>query len=82
MHLDNIKDVEAFLEIVNSCDGDVVLTSVYGDVYNLKSALTQYVAIGALLGEGAGELELRCSDRADEEKFLKFFKEQLENARG
>ena len=44
MKIKNIKNVETFLEVVNGCKGEVTLTSVYGDKYNLKSALTQYVA--------------------------------------
>ena len=49
MRLTKIKEVNDFLEIVNHCKGEVTLTSPYGDKYNLKSLLTQYVAIAALL---------------------------------
>ena len=51
MKIKNIKNVETFLEVVNGCKGEVTLTSVYGDKYNLKSALTQYVAVAALVGD-------------------------------
>ena len=44
----------------------------------MKSLLTQYVAIGALLGEKGDELELFCSSKEDEVKFLKFFNENPE----
>ena len=50
MKIKNLKDVETFLNVVNECKGDVTLTSQYGDKFNLKSALTQYVAIAALVG--------------------------------
>ena len=43
MRLTKIKEVNDFLEIVNHCKGEVTLTSQYGDKYNLKSLLTQYV---------------------------------------
>lgn len=75
MKIKNIKDVNTFLEVVNECNGDVMLTSAYGDKFNLKSALTQYVAVAALVGEHGEELELWCSDREDEAKFLSMFKE-------
>ncbi len=78
MKLTKISQVEDFLAIVNTCKGDVTLTSQYGDKYNMKSLLTQYVAIGALLGEKGDELELFCSSKEDEVKFLKFFNENPE----
>lgn len=78
MKLTKISQVEDFLTIVNTCKGDVTLASQYGDKYNMKSLLTQYVAIGALLGERGDELELFCSSKEDEAKFLKFFNENPE----
>lgn len=78
MKLTKISQVEDFLAIVNTCKGDVTLTSQYGDKYNMKSLLAQYVAIGALLGEKGDELELFCSLKEDEAKFLKFFNENPE----
>lgn len=78
MKLTKISQVEDFLAIVNTCKGDVTLTSQYGDKYNMKSLLTQYVVIGALLGEKGDELELFCSSKEDEAKFLKFFNENPE----
>lgn len=80
MKLTKISQVENFLAVVNSCKGDVILTSKYGDKYNMKSLLTQYIAIEALLGERGDELELFCSLREDEVKFLKFFNENPEVA--
>ena len=76
MKIKNIKNVETFLEVVNGCKGEV--TSVYGDKYNLKSALTQYVAVAALVGDHGEELELWCTDKDDEKKFLKMFNEHPE----
>lgn len=73
MKLTKVSQIDEFLEIVNSCNGNVTLTSQYGDRYNLKSLLSQYVAVGALLGDRGDELELWCSDKADEGKFLDFF---------
>lgn len=78
MKIKNIKDVETFLNIVDHCNGEVTLTSIYGDKFNMKSKLTQYVAISALLGEHGDELELWCSEKTDEEKFLKMFSDHPE----
>lgn len=73
MKFNSQDEVKEFLSIVDSCTGDVVLSSKYGDRYNLKSTLTQYVAIGALLGNRGDELELFCSNKEDEAKFFEFF---------
>ena len=35
MKIKNVKDVNVFLGVVNECTGDVILTSEYGDKYNL-----------------------------------------------
>lgn len=78
MKIKNIKDVEAFLATVDKCNGDIILTSVYGDKLNLKSRLTQYIAIAKLLGEYGEELELWCSDKNDKSKFFEMFAEYPE----
>lgn len=66
MKLKNIDQVHEFLKIVNECQGDVYLTSQYGDKYNLKSKLSQYIAVAALLGEHGDELEIWCENKDDE----------------
>lgn len=78
MKLTKISQVEDFLAAVNAAESNVWLTSIYGDKYNLKSLLTQYVAIGALLSDKGDELELFCDSKADEALFLKFFYEHPE----
>lgn len=75
MKIKNIKDIETFLSVVNQCQGEVTLTSIYGDKFNLKSTLTQYVAVAALLGEHGEDLELWCTNKDDERRFLQMFKE-------
>lgn len=73
MKLTKISQVEDFLQAVNKAKDNVWLTSIYGDKYNLKSLLSQYIAIGALLGDKGDELELFCDDKEDEALFLNFF---------
>ena len=53
----------------------MTLRSLDGDIFNLKSKLSQYIAIAALLGQHGDELELFCSDRQDEGKFMQFLME-------
>ena len=72
MKLRNVEQLQEFLAIVDNCKGDVYLTSQYGDKYNLKSKLTQYIAVAALLGEHGDELELWCDDKEDESAMLEY----------
>ena len=73
MRLQNISQLQEFLNAVNACKGQVWLESVDGDKINLNSQLSQYIAMGALLSERGESLELYCSDREDEALFLQFF---------
>ena len=78
MKFKNINQLDDFLAAVNKCTGNVYLNSTEGDVFNLKSRLSQYVAIGALLGDEGDYLELFCTNREDEAHFFKFFDEHPE----
>lgn len=73
MRISNIKQLDEFLAKINSCTGDVWLESRDGDRINLKSRLSQFVAIGALLTVEGDNLELYCSNTEDEMRFLEFF---------
>lgn len=75
MKLHNMDEVTGFLETVNKCTGQVYLETGFGDRFNLKSPLSQYVAVGELLKEHGDSLELFCENRADEGNFFKFFQE-------
>ena len=78
MKLTNITEIDNFIKTINECDGDVWLESVHGDKINLKSRLSQYVAINALISCEAENLELFCSKHEDESRFFKFFNENPE----
>ena len=78
MKLVNIKEVEQFRKVVRECEGDVYLKSTEGDVFNLKSAMSEYIALGRLLSEQGDSLELFTTCREDEAKMLEFVTE-LEN---
>lgn len=59
MKLTKIEQVNEFLSIVDSCKGDVTLRSLDGDIFNLKSKLSQYIAI-AHCSDSMG-MSLNCS---------------------
>jgi hypothetical protein len=75
MRLRNIAEIEAFREAINAAKNDVWLESPSGDKYNLKSELSQYLALGTLLSEKGEMLDLYCARREDEHLFLKFFEQ-------
>lgn len=76
MKLWNVKNIDKFFEIVNSCEGKVELCTSWGDRLNLKSKLTQYVALAKVFSDGEiSEMELVLSDKNDTEKFVKFMME-------
>ena len=78
MKLKNIEDVNAFTKVIDECVGDVWLESIYGDKYQLKSKLSQYVAIGALLKDQGETLELFAATQEDRMRLVAFIS-TLEN---
>lgn len=72
MKIKNLKDVEAFKAAIAQCGGDVWLESKYGDKYNLKSALSQYIAMADLLRDQDGELELFANRPEDQAILMQF----------
>ena len=71
MKLMNIKDVDAFFELINSCVGKVELVSNEGDRINLKSTLSQFVAKEVFSGVIA-ELEIVAHNPEDAIRIMKF----------
>ena len=63
------------LEAVNECEHGIYLKSVEGDVFNLKSSMSQYVAIGRLIEESGDNLELFAQTREDEMLLLNMLNE-------
>ena len=58
MRLRSEADVQEFLDAVNQCGGEVYLKSPEGDIFNLKSSMSRYIAIGRLIEEQGDSLEL------------------------
>lgn len=72
MKLQNIHEVEDFRKVIHECKNNVYLKSQEGDVFNLKSAMSEYIALGRLLSEQGDSLELFADSREDEALLLKF----------
>ena len=75
MRLTNLKEIKEFRKAIEKCEGSVWLEDAEGSKLNLRSMMSQYIALGALLEDRGESLELFCSLPADEQHFLKFFKE-------
>ena len=78
MKLNNVTDVQKFVAAVNACKNDVYLRSLEGDQFNLKSSLSQYIAIGRLLEESGDSLELFAQTREDEALLMQMLSELSE----
>lgn len=72
MKIKSMKDIEAFKTAINKCEGEVWLESVYGDKYNLKSALSQYIAMADLLRDKKENLELFARLPQDQAILMEF----------
>lgn len=75
MRLTNSKEIMEFRFAIGKCKGDVWLEDVEGNKFNLKSVISQYIALGELLQDKGETLELFCSNPEDEQHFMKFFKD-------
>ncbi len=73
MKVSNIKDVDKFFEVVDSCAGRVELVTGEGDRLNLKSKLSQYVSLANIFSNGEiPELEIVAYEKEDIEKLMNF----------
>ena len=77
MKIYNIKDVDGFFKVIDSCKGRVELITSEGDRLNLKSKLCQYVSLTGILNSAVEipELELVAYEHEDTEKLIKFLME-------
>ena len=67
MKVQNIKDVNKFFEVIDSCKGKVELVTGEGDRLNLKSKLCQYVSLANIFSNGEIPYE-----KEDIDKLLSF----------
>ena len=55
MKVFNITDIDAFFKVIDACQGRVELVTGEGDRLNLKSKLSQYVALAKVFSDGVIE---------------------------
>ena len=70
MRLRSEADVQEFLKVVESCESGVYLQSPEGDIFNLKSSLSRYIAVGQLIEEQGDDLELFADRREDRARLM------------
>lgn len=52
MKVMNIKDIDNFFRVIDRCEEKVELVTENGDMYNLKSKLSQFVALTKVVFNG------------------------------
>lgn len=73
MKVTNIRNIEGFFNVVDSCAGRVELVTGEGDRLNLKSKLCQYVSMANIFSNGEiPELEIIAYEREDIDKLINF----------
>jgi hypothetical protein len=73
MKIQNITNVNALFEVIDHCTGKVELVTGEGDRLNLKSKLSQYVALANVFSDGKiDELEVIAYDPEDVKKLIDF----------
>ena len=73
MKIENIKDIDKFFKVVDSCSGKVELVTGEGDRLNLKSKLSQYVSMANIFSDGViKELELVAYEPEDIDKLVNY----------
>lgn len=73
MKVQNIKNIDKFFKVIDTCKGKVELVTGEGDRLNLKSKLSQYVSLANIFSNGEiPELELIAYEREDIDKLIEF----------
>ena len=77
MKIFNIENPEKFLDVIKQCRGNVELISEQGDRLNMKSELTNYIAISQLFTDNTfiNEMELIVSEPEDMKILLDYMME-------
>ena len=75
--LRDIHDLESFREAVKQCKGDVyLLNQDKTEQFNLKSELSEFIALGRLADLHGSKYEIFCQFPSDEGYLLKYFYER------
>ncbi len=66
MKIYNIHDIEKFCDVIDHCKGKISLIVGNGDRFNLKSKLSQYIALTQYFGAATiPEIEIHAEDPED-----------------
>ena len=79
MRLRSEADIQEFLDAVNACEGEVYLKSPEGDIFNLKSSMSRYIAIGRLIEEQGDSLELFADRKEDQALLMPLVEDLMKN---
>lgn len=80
MFLKDFAEVQDFHKVVQQCKNDVFLIKNDGsEEFNLKSALSEFIALGRLAEKYGDQYEIFCQNAADEAIIMKFYREHDEN---
>lgn len=73
MFLKDFAEVQDFHRVVKECKSDVYLIKNDGtEEFNLKSALSEFIALGRLAEKYGDQYEIFCQNSADEAKIMKY----------
>ena len=73
MKIQNINNIDKFVQVVDSCAGKVELVTGECDRLNLKSKLCQYVSMANIFSNGEiPELEIIAYEKEDIDKLIAF----------
>ena len=73
MKIENIKNVNEFFKVVDSCKGKVELVTGEGDRLNLRSKLSQYISLANVFSDGnVRELEIVAYEPEDITKLIDY----------
>lgn len=75
MKIMNVKNIDSFCKMIDSCEGRVSLVTEDGSRFNLKSKLSQFVALSHYLGkdhETIDELEIESENAKDMAKIINY----------
>ena len=77
MKIYNVKDIDYFFKTIDQCEGKVELVTGEGDRLNLKSKLSQYVALAEAFSNGnIPEMELMVYNPNDVDKLITFMMDE------
>jgi hypothetical protein len=73
MKVTNITNIDGLFKVIDNCVGKVELVTNEGDRLNLKSKLSQYVALANVFSDGKiDELELVAYEKEDINRLINF----------